>query len=247
MCGIAGFFAIKSHQSSCMPSREDLTRMIGAQRHRGPEDTGIYLDDNVGLGHARLNIIDLSGGTQPISNEDGRYWIVFNGEIFNYPELREYLVSRGHKFRTSSDTEVIVHLYEEKGPACLDLFIGQFAFAIWDSREQELFLARDRVGIRPLHYVEHKGILLFASEIKALLATGMLTPEIDPIALDQVFTFWTTLPGRTMFKDIHELPQGHYMLARNGHFAIHRYWDIPNPVESGNARPAGRGADREYP
>lgn len=231
MCGIAGYLALDGNHTDNIPSIIDIKRMIGALRHRGPEDTGIYIDDSVGLGHARLNIIDLAGGTQPISNEDGRYWIIFNGEIFNYPELRKELDALGHHFRTSSDTEIIVHMYEEKGPACLDDLIGQFAFAIWDTRDRELFLARDRVGIRPLHYIEQNGVLLFASEIKAIFATGLVDPGIDPIALDQVFTFWTTLPGRTMFKDIHELPQGHYMTVRNGHVTIRRYWEIPSPQD----------------
>lgn len=201
--------------------------MVAVQRHRGPDESGFYLDDGVGLGHVRLSIIDLSGGSQPIHNEDRSLWIIYNGEVFNYPELREELICRGHQFYTSSDTEVILHLYEEKGPQCLEDLNGQFGLAIWDSTKRELFLARDRIGIRPLHYATTEGKLAFSSEIKALFQMPGLPRRIDPIAMDQIFTFWTTLPGRTVFEGIHELPAGHYMLVRNGSFEIHQYWDVP--------------------
>jgi asparagine synthase (glutamine-hydrolysing) len=152
------------------------------------------------LGHARLSIIDLSGGFQPIHNEDETLWIVFNGEIFNYPEIRRKLIQRGHRFYTESDTEVILHLYEDHGAACLDSLNGQFAFAIWDARKNELFLARDRLGILPLHYTVQNGSLIFASEIKSIFAADGIARSIDPIAMDQIFTFWTTLPEGPRFR-----------------------------------------------
>ena len=165
MCGIAGVLNLKEPG----PVSLDLIKgMIAALHHRGPDESGIYLDDWIGLGHARLSIIDLSGGSQPIHNEDETLWIVYNGEVFNYPDLREDLLKRGHRFYTSTDTEVILHLYEEEGASCLHSLNGQFALAIWDIRKKELFLARDRLGIRPLHYTFHGNSLIFASEIKAI-------------------------------------------------------------------------------
>src|SRR4051812_31465890 len=139
-----------------------MNGLLGAIRHRGPETAGLLLDGSVGLGHDRLSIIDLVGGLQPIANEDGSLWVICNGEIFNYVELREALIARGHRFRTGSDSEVIVHLYQERGPACLDEFIGQYAFAVWDAHRQTLLLARDRLGVRPLFYAEAGGAFLFA-------------------------------------------------------------------------------------
>ena len=201
--------------------------MIGAIRHRGPDEFGVFIDDWAALGHARLSIIDLAGGCQPIHNEDKTLWIIYNGEVFNYPELREDLLARGHRFSTSTDTEVILHLYEERGPTALDELNGQFALAIWDSRRRELFLARDRVGIRPLHYTMHQGSLLFASEIKALMTHPGVERNLDPSALDQSFTYWTTLPGQTAFAGIEELPPGHYLSFSDKGLSIKKFWDIP--------------------
>jgi len=228
MCGISGLCSLGSALSI---APDTLMQMISVAEHRGPDETGIYIDDWVGLGHARLSIIDLSGGAQPIHNEDQTLWIIFNGEIFNYPELRDDLLSRGHTFYTSSDTEVILHLYEEYGTDCLKYMNGQFGLAIWNRKTRELFLARDRIGIRPLHYTLHNNVLYFASEIKSLLTLNDICNELDPIALDQIFTFWTTLPGRTIFKDIHELPPGHYLLAKNGRIHLHKYWQLSFPVK----------------
>ncbi len=224
MCGIVGKFNLTT-QATVTP--ELLLQMIGVQQHRGPDESGIYIDDRIGLGHARLSIIDLEKGSQPIHNEDQTLWIIYNGEVFNYPELRNDLINRGHSFYTSSDTEVILHHYEEKGPACLDDLNGQFAFAIWDAKKKELFLARDRVGIRPLYYTIQKGHLLFASEIKALFMDRSVPREIDSGALNQIFTFWTTLSEKTFFKHIHELPPGHYLKASNGQTTITKYWEPP--------------------
>ncbi len=201
--------------------------MIGIIRHRGPDETGIYVDSHVGLGHARLSIIGVKGGGQPISNEEGTLWIVYNGEVFNYVELKEDLVKRGHKFTTQTDTEVIVHLYEELGPKCLEKMNGQFALAIWDSRKKELFLARDRVGIRPLFYSTANGKFTFASEIKAIFMEPAIKREIDTESLYQVFTFWTTLTPRTVFKDIYELPPGHFMTVKEGMITQKAFWTLP--------------------
>lgn len=224
MCGIAGKFV----QHSPSKISVDLIRsMIGIMQHRGPDECGLFLDDHVALGHARLSIIDLAGGSQPIHNEDQSLWIVYNGEVFNYIELRKKLVQNGHHFYTDTDTEVVLHLYEEKGPDCLNELNGQFAIAIWDARKKELFLARDHVGIRPLFYAEHNGSLLFASEIKALFCDETIRRELDVSALDEIFTFWTTLPGKTAFKNILELPPGHFLVASRSRIKIGKYWDIP--------------------
>ena len=224
MCGIAGICTLVGSKRI---SAESIIRMAGALNHRGPDETGIYLDDSIGLGHTRLSIIDLSGGSQPIHNEDETLWIIYNGEIFNYLELKEDLIKRGHRFYTSSDTEVILHLFEEKGPSCLRQLNGQFALAIWNSKSKELFLARDRMGIRPLHYIVHDHRIIFASEIKAIFMNEEVPRRIDPIAIDQIFTFWTTLPGRTVFQGIQELLPGHFLVVRNGEISIRKYWDIP--------------------
>jgi asparagine synthase (glutamine-hydrolysing) len=224
MCGIAGICHINGPNSVSLDS---IKRMIGVICHRGPDETGIYIDDHVGLGHARLSIIDLSSGLQPIHNEDKSLWIIYNGEIFNYPELKEDLVQKGHRFYTTSDTEVLLHLYEDMGPQCLKRLNGQFALAIWDANKKELFLARDRVGIRPLYYTILNNTLIFGSEIKSIFINENVPRRIDPMAMDQIFTFWTTLTPRTVFKDIYELPPGYYMKASDGHITFEKYWDIP--------------------
>jgi asparagine synthase (glutamine-hydrolysing) len=225
MCGVAGIFDARGEGR---PTPERITAMTAALAHRGPDQKGLYLDDRVGLGHARLSIIDLSTGAQPIPNETGTAWIVLNGEIYNYPELKTRLEAAGHRFTTTTDTEVLLHLYEDKGPSCVDELNGQFAFAVWDAGRQTLFLARDRFGICPLYYAEHEGMLLFASEIKSLLASGLLpAAALDPRALDQVFTFWTPLPGATVFAGIRELEPGHTLTVDRRGAAVRKYWDIP--------------------
>jgi asparagine synthase (glutamine-hydrolysing) len=231
MCGIAGLF--DTHGKKRV-SDSPLRPMVGALHHRGPEQKGIYLDDAVGLGHARLSIIDLSSGGQPIHNEDRTVWIVLNGEIYNYRELRASLEARGHRFYTQTDTEVIVHAYEEKGLDCVLDFNGQFAFAVWDRSQRRLFLARDHFGICPLFFAESNGHFLFASEIKSLIASQLLPgPALEPRALDQIFTFWTTLPGATVFKDIYELKPGHTLTVTSQGRRLARYWDIPyHPPDS---------------
>jgi len=223
MCGIAGLYNFGLHADDL------LCRMISVLRHRGPDETGIYIDPQVALGHARLSIVGLGSGTQPISNEDETLWVVYNGEVFNYPELRHELESRGHTFKTETDTEVLVHLYEEYGSEGLRLLNGQFAFAIWDTRGKELFLARDRVGIRPLFYYKSDNKFMFASEIKALFLDTSIPRELDLQALSQVFKCWTTISPRTIFKNIFELPPGHCQLVKNGTVIYQKpFWTIPH-------------------
>jgi len=223
MCGITGVLNIKAHPPV---EKNTLLQMLEIIRHRGPDGFGIYRDAHVGLGSARLSIIDLAGGDQPIGNESGTKWIVFNGEIFNYIELRPELEARGHVFATNTDTEVIVHLYEDLGPECISRLNGQFALAIWDTEEKSLLLARDRVGIRPLFYTIKDGQLIFGSEIKAMLSHPAVQPEIDIAALEQVFTFWSPQSPKSIFKGIQELPPGHYLLAKNGEVKIEPYWQL---------------------
>ncbi len=224
MCGIAGICNLSGPGQISMDS---IKRMVSVQKHRGPDETGIYIDDQIALGQTRLSIIDLSSGTQPIHNEDKSLWIIYNGEVYNYPELRDSLIKNGHRFYTTSDTEVILHLFEDKGPACLNELNGQFAFSIWNATTKELFLARDRIGIRPLHYTVQNNRFVFASEIKSIFTLPDVERRIDPIAMDQIFTFWTTLKGRTAFKDINELPPGHFAKIANGKISIRKYWDVP--------------------
>lgn len=233
MCGIAGILNLSA--ADRVPEGA-IERMVRAQAHRGPDGEGIYLDDRVVLGHNRLSIIDLAGGAQPISNEDGRFWIVYNGEIFNYLELKKGLEGAGHKFATSTDTEVIVHLYEEMGASCLEKLNGQFAFALWDRNGRELFLARDRMGILPLHYAMRDGRCIFASEVKAIFASGLADRRLDAVGLDQIFTFWTTIGDRTAFENVHELPAGHYLRVTPDSQRLRRYWDFPCVPEAEQAQ-----------
>jgi len=230
MCGIAGAL----HLHSKKPVNQDLLRsMVAMIRHRGPDEFGLYQGRGVGLGSARLSIIDIDGGQQPISNEARTLWIVFNGEIFNYVELRERLQGSGHRFSTTTDTEVIVHLYEEYGEECLEHLNGQFAFALWDSRTETLFMARDRLGIRPLFYTIADGTLYFASEIKALLVAPEIQASLDPQALAQIFTFWSPSPSKTIFRGIHSVPPGHFMRVQNGRTTIEPYWRLQFPERTG--------------
>ena len=223
MCGIAGILNLSADEP---PGLDQIAAMISPLRHRGPDQSGVYLDDAVALGNLRLSIIGVGDGIQPICNETGKLWIVYNGEAFNYIELKAGLAKKGHRFATGTDTEVLLHLYEEYGAGCLALINGQFALAIWDSEKRELFLARDRVGIRPLYYALSAGRLVFASEIKAILAVDGAR-DLDLEALSQVFTFWTTLPGRTVFRGVRELPPGHFMLVRDSRTDPEPYWRIP--------------------
>ena len=227
MCGIAGI--LNSHGTS---SETEITvsRMVTMLHHRGPDESGLYVDDDICLGHARLSILGLETGTQPIGNHDETLWIVYNGEVFNYLELKEGLVQKGHCFKTDTDTEVVLALYQEYGSAFLPMLNGQFAIAIWDRRKKELFLARDRVGIRPLFYTQRNGKFNFASEIKALFADSEIPRSLDPEALKQIFTFWTTVTPKTAFRDIYELPAGHFVVVnKTGMSVPEPYWSIPCP------------------
>lgn len=222
MCGIAGIVNL----SAAEPIREiDLHRMAAMLDHRGPDDRAVLCGDVFGFAHTRLSIIDLAGGRQPIHNEDRSVWVIFNGEIFNYIELRKQLEDKGHRFYTHTDTEVIVHLYEEFGDHFVTHLNGQFAIGIWDMRRRRLLLVRDRPGILPLFYAEHQGKLFFASEIKSLLAGMRKAPTLDNIALDQIMTFWSVLPPRTPFKDIKTLAPGQMMIVADGRVETHTYWD----------------------
>ncbi len=229
MCGIAGIASLADGLAP--PEREALARMAGALVHRGPDELGIYRDARAGLAHARLSIIDLSTGQQPLSNEDGTLWVVFNGEIFNYLELRAELVPLGHRFRTQSDTEVIVHAYEAWGDEAFARFNGQFAIALWDAKRGALVLARDRLGVRPLHVCEHGGRVFFGSEVKAIFAADPAIPRaFDPIGIEQTFTFWSVVAPRTVFAGVEELPPGHVRTYVRGDRAEHAYADLRFPV-----------------
>lgn len=235
MCGIVGVLNLAEPQ----PVPEVILRqMLSMIRHRGPDEFGIYRDEWANLGNARLSIVDLGGGQQPIGNEDATMWIVFNGEIFNHVELRRDLEAKGHRFKTHCDTEVVLHLYEEYGVDCLTYLNGQFAIAIWDTRQRSLFLARDRLGVRPLFYAVRDGQLVFGSEIKTLLAHPQVHAEIDPAALAQVFTFWSALVPQTIFKQIYTLPPGHYMRVQAGQIRIEPYWEPDFNVEPNAHRTA---------
>ena len=223
MCGVVGIFR-RDHGPA--PARADLERMLALVRHRGPDAAGLFQDDEVGLGLARLSIIDLEGGLQPLTNEDGSVWVICNGEVFNYVELRRELEDRGHRFRTASDCETIVHLYEESGNDFVHRLNGQFACAVWDRRRGKLLLVRDRLGIRPLFYAEAGGRLLFASEIKALLSDPNVSRDVDPVGLAQVFTYWAPMPPRTMFRQVRSLRPGHMLELTRRSSRLSQYWKL---------------------
>jgi len=224
MCGIAGIY---NYQSSKEPSTEGIVKnMLSLIKHRGPDESGILQDSNVGMGSVRLSIIDLTSGQQPMSDQSGRYWIVYNGEIFNYTELRSELITKGVRFKTTSDTEVVVQMYAIYGADCLKYFNGQFAFCIWDRNKKELFLARDRVGIRPLFYWHQNNSFAFCSEIKGLLSLEHVERSLDEESLSQIFTYWTTLTPKTPFKGIFELQPGHYMHVSSRGIQIKKYWSL---------------------
>ena len=223
MCGICGYF---SNGVDGTRQRSTLDAMLSRQVHRGPDGFGVYEGDGVGLGHARLSIIGLDNGKQPIPNEDESVWIALNGEIFNYQELRQQLQARGHKFRTQSDSEVVVHLYEEHGMDFLDQINGQFSFALWDAKKRELILCRDRHGILPLFYTRVGNNWVFSSEIKAFHAYPGFRAELDYESLDQIFTFWTLLAPRTALKDVYQIKPGCYLRFSGDKVTETQYWDM---------------------
>jgi len=234
VCGIAGSVALRDEMPP--PALADLAAMVGALRHRGPDEFGLYRDRRAGLGHARLSIIDLATGQQPLSNESGSTWVVFNGEIYNYVELRAELVALGHRFRTQSDTEVIVHAYEQWAEGAFVRFNGQFAVALWDSVEETLVLARDRLGVRPIYLCEHAGRLWFASEVKAIFAGDRSIPRgLDPLGLAETFTFWTTTAPQGVFAGVTELEPGHVRTISRGRTEDRAFWEPRYPVDHGMA------------
>lgn len=241
MCGFAGFVgeALGSGNPEAL-----LSSMARAIAHRGPDGQGVLAAPGIGFAHVRLSIVGLADGQQPMTDAENRFTIVFNGEIFNYVELRDELKARGVIFRTGSDTEVLLQLYATYGEACLSRLNGDYAFAIWDHRERRLVLARDRMGVRPLFYTEHKGSLYFASEIKALLEVPGIEAELDPVALDQIFTLWTPIPPRTAFKGIFELEPGHLMIVSNGRTETRPYWTLDFP-DAGDQAEADQSAREE--
>src|SRR5688572_5851080 len=231
MCGIAGIAV----PGPARPSRAVLERMAGAIIHRGPDESGYFANEGIGLAFRRLRIIDLATGSQPIANEDGSVVVICNGEIYNYRELREELKSRGHRFSTSSDTEVLVHLYEEFGERLLQRLNGMFAFALWDQRRKRLLLARDPVGIKPLLYSETKDAFLFGSEMGAIAASGQLDSTIDPVGL-HLYLSWGAVPApRTIYRQVRRLPPAHFLIWENGRIRLQRYW---HPLQGEDAPPS---------
>ncbi len=227
MCGIAGILDLGSAN---YPTQYELRAMADKLHHRGPDGCGFYLQNKIGLAHTRLSIIDLEGGAQPIHNEDKSVWVVFNGEIFNYVELRQDLKKAGHRFYTDTDTEVIVHLYEEYREKFVNYLNGQFAIALWDDKRSKLLLARDRVGIAPLFYSYYQGRLLFSSEVKAMLPVFREAPTLNLQALDQLMTFWSPVSPNTLFEGVLELSPGMMMVLDNAGVRTHRYWDWEFPT-----------------
>ncbi len=223
MCGIVGIVDFATGHSV---DKSDIERMCNTIVHRGPDDVGTYSDANVGIGMRRLSIIDVDGGRQPIQNEDESIWIVFNGEIYNYQELRSSLKHAGHQFRTKTDTETIIHLYEEYGIECLQHLRGMFAFAIWDKNKRQLFVARDRLGIKPLFWAHDGNRFIFASEIKAILANPNVPRIVDWTAVDAYFAYTYIPAPLSIYKSIRKLPCAHYMVVRDGKVSVQRYWDL---------------------
>ena len=224
-------------------ARDLIARMLGAVEHRGPDDEGHYIAPGVVMGMRRLAIIDLATGRQPISNEDGSIWVVFNGEIYNYRELRGLLLARGHKLRTQTDTETIAHLYEDEGERCVERLRGMFAFAIWDQRERRLFLARDRVGKKPLHYALAGRTLVFGSEIKSLLQHPGVKREINLRAISDFLSFGYVPDPETAFAGVRKLPPGHTLTFKDGLINTRRYWDFDYPRDPGRSGPERREED----
>jgi asparagine synthase (glutamine-hydrolysing) len=228
MCGIAGIF---NNKRILLDPELLLSRMLSLIQYRGPDENGIYKNNNLALGSVRLSIIDIKTGQQPLSSQNGKYWIVFNGEIFNYLELKNDLRQLGFQFKTESDTEVLLNSYIAFGEDCLKKLNGQFVFAVWNNEKKELFLARDRVGIRPLFYTWSDETFVFGSEIKLLFEFPGVQAKFDPVSLSQVFTFWSCITPSSVFKDIFELPPGHYMKVSGSKATICPYWSLTFPAD----------------
>lgn len=224
MCGIAGIYNYRSESE--LQTELSLKKMLSVIQHRGPDESGIYVGENMGIGSVRLSIIDVSSGQQPLSDVSGNYWIVYNGEIFNYKELRSDIEKQGIRLKTHSDTEVVVQMFAMYGSKCLQYFNGQFAFCIWNKKKKEFFLARDRVGIRPLFYWAENNAFAFCSEIKGLFTLNQVERSISAESLAQIFTYWTTISPNTPFNKIYELPPGHYMHVSQSKIEIEKYWSL---------------------
>lgn len=229
MCGFSGIY----HYGTESPVEKNiLEKMNDAIAHRGPDGFGYHLDGRIGLGHRRLSIIDLAEGDQPMYNHDGSVVIVFNGEIYNYRELRDQLVSAGYQFKTHSDTEVIIHLYEQKGIDCLADFNGMFCFALWDANQKRLFIARDRLGEKPFYYSKENGRLIFSSELKSLKKHPNVEPEINLEALEDFLCYGYVPAPKSIYRNVHKLPAAHYLLVEDGEISTARYWSIPDGQSS---------------
>ena len=232
MCGIAGAIDLEGRREF---AARRLLAMTSAIAHRGPDDEQIHIEPGIALGVRRLSIVDLAGGRQPISNEDGTVWVTQNGELFEYPELQQELIKRGHRLATRCDTELWAHLYEDHGERVFEKTRGQFAVAVWDRKERTLFLGRDRVGICPLYYAQADGWLLWGSEIKALLASGMINAEADPKGIDLFFNTFCAGTSRTFFEGVKSIPPGHFLRIRDGRIELKKYWDLDFP-DAGDER-----------
>src|SRR5581483_4865400 len=230
MCGIAGFVEARDSASpfGLEESRMLVHRMCDVIRHRGPDDEGVWVAEGVALGMRRLSIIDLSTGHQPIHNEDGTIWIVFNGEIYNYRALRSELEAAGHRFYTSTDTETIVHAYEQWGAGAIGRLRGMFGLAIWNAADRSLLIARDRIGIKPMHYAAIGDRLYFGSELKSLLEAPDLPRELDVDSLDHYLSFLYTPRDRSIFAHVRKLPPGHLLTWRDGRVTVEQYWQLPD-------------------
>src|ERR1700716_480453 len=224
MCGIAGIVAVDRLDQDA-PSR--AARMSEIMAHRGPDEAGLHSDPHAPLAHRRLSIVDLSTGQQPLSNEDGTVWVVFNGEIYNHAEVRKELEAHGHTYRTRSDTETIVHAYEQWGEECVHRFRGMFAFAIWDAPKRRLLLVRDRLGVKPLYWTRTNEALLFGSEIKALFASNLIRPEANYGVLPEVLSTRYTSGEETLFTGVRKLLPGHLLVFEHGEIKTRQYWDLP--------------------
>src|ERR1051325_2721063 len=240
MCGINGI-AVSSRSGRSLAA-DLVARMRDVIMHRGPDDVGIFVDGKVGLGHRRLSIVDVASGHQPMTNEDGSLQITYNGEIYNHGDYRDDLESRGHVYRTHCYTETILHLYEDHGDACVNFLRGMFAFAIWDGKKRELFIARDRLGVKPLYYVHTSdGSLYFGSEIKTLFQAAAISPEINFAALPDYLANHATSGEETLYRGVKRLLPGHTLLWRDGQLQIKEYWDVSFSKAEDNGR-----ADKDY-
>lgn len=228
MCGICGFVA---SQPNLALSEDVLCAMRDTMVHRGPDDCGLYVDTHAGLGHRRLSIVDLAGGHQPMSNEDGSVWVAYNGETYNHMLLRPDLEAAGHRFATRSDTEVLLHAWEEYGDSFVDRLRGMFAFALWNKNRRRMLIVRDRLGIKPLYYAQSNGLLVFGSEIKAVLASGIVEPRLNLQALPEFLALGYNIGATTLFEGIRALPPGHRLVWEDGKTSIEKYWDLQYPQQ----------------